>query len=127
MRTVLLIDDDTILRAVCRRALEKEGFRVSEAADGAEGLAAYLLEPADVVLCDLFMPERDGMSIIGELCRARPGTRVVAMSGGGRWLPPERLLEVAAALGAVGAVTKPFSHAQLLAAIRGALAACPTA
>jgi CheY-like chemotaxis protein len=125
MPTVLVIDDDPKVREVCREMLRRDGFSVREAADGQEGLAAYLIEPADVVLCDLLMPERGGLGTINELLRAFPHARVVAMSGGGTSLPGDELA-VAGALGAAATIAKPFTRAELAAAVRAALPGEPS-
>jgi CheY-like chemotaxis protein len=71
MPTVLIIDDEAKVREVCRGMPEPDGFSVHEAADGQEGLAAYLIEPADVVLSDLFMPERLGRTGASEEGRGK--------------------------------------------------------
>jgi CheY-like chemotaxis protein len=126
MPTVLIIDDEATTRTFCRLLLEREGHRVREAADGQEGLASYLREPADVVLCDLLMPERGGLGTINELRRACPGVKVVAMSGGGRRVRGAEMLEVARSLGATGVISKPFGRAELVAAVGRALGG-PTA
>jgi CheY-like chemotaxis protein len=115
---ILIIDDEGVLRRVARLALEAAGHEVDEAADGDEGLRAYRARPADVVLCDLFMPGREGLETIPELRRA--GARVVAVSGGGL-KGAVSVLDVAVALGAVSALPKPFGRKELLAAVEGAL------
>jgi CheY-like chemotaxis protein len=119
MPRILLIDDEKVLRQMIRLMLERSGHEVEEAADGDEGLRAFRERRADVVLCDLFMPGREGMETITELRRA--GARVVAMSGGGV-VGAMGLLDVAVAMGACSALPKPFGRQQLLDAVAGALA-----
>ncbi len=121
MQTVLVIDDEPAVRRLCCDVLRGGGFLAREAADGQEGLAAYLHERADVVLCDLVMPVRDGLGTIRELRRLRRDARVVAMSGAGRSALAGEAFEVAGALGAAGAIAKPFTRAELVAAVRAAL------
>src|SRR5262245_44724316 len=106
MPRILLIDDEDVLRRMTRLLLERSGHEVEEAADGEQGLRAFRERPADVVLCDLFMPGREGMETIGLLRRA--GARVVAMSGGGV-IGAMGLLDVALAMGACAALPKPFT------------------
>jgi DNA-binding response OmpR family regulator len=67
-RSVLLVEDDSRRRRVLRRALEDEGYVVSEAADGAAGLAAVGAQP-DVVLLDLMLPDIDGFSVCRSIRR----------------------------------------------------------
>ncbi len=71
MPTVPIIDGEVKAREVCHGMTEPDGFGVREAADGQEGLAACLVEPADVVLCDPFMPERGGRSGASEEGRGK--------------------------------------------------------
>src|SRR4051812_16983873 len=109
MAHVLVIDDEAAIRSFVRLALEKAGHRVSEAADGDEGLRAFRADPADLVLCDIFMPEKDGLETIQILRRASPGVPVVAI-GGGNYRGTD-FLAVARKLGATAALYKPFAAA----------------
>lgn len=120
MARILIIDDERLIRRLARLTLESAGHQVEEADDGDAGLAAYRERPADVVLCDLFMPGRDGLETIPELCRA--GARVVAVSGGGQ-AGALGLLGVARKMGARAALAKPFGRAELLGAVEEALVA----
>jgi len=61
---VLVIDDDATLRGAVRRILERAGYDVLEAGDGAAGLQLHQQQGADVVIVDIFMPERDGLELI---------------------------------------------------------------
>src|SRR5262249_35924030 len=58
--SVLIIDDDEEVRGLLRLVLEQAGHRVEEVDSGEDGLCAYRRRPSDVVLCDLFMPDKDG-------------------------------------------------------------------
>jgi DNA-binding NarL/FixJ family response regulator len=78
-----------------------------------------------VVLCDLVMPVRDGLGTIRELRRLRQDARVVAMSSVGRSTLAGEAFEVAGALRAAGAIAKPFTRAELVAAVRAALPGGP--
>jgi len=73
---VLLVDDSEISRAVIRRRLEEAGFRVNEAADGAQGAVAALREVPAVVITDLEMPIMDGIQL-ARLIKTDPATREV--------------------------------------------------
>jgi two-component system chemotaxis response regulator CheY len=70
MKTVLVIDDSATIRMAIRRILEKIGYGVVEAADGAEALERVSASPA-AVLCDIDMPTMDGLTFLREL-RKRP-------------------------------------------------------
>jgi DNA-binding NtrC family response regulator len=128
MADVLVIDDEEPIRRLVRIVLETEGHQVREARDGAAGLAAYRDRPADLVLCDLFMPGKGGLETLRALRDADAGVCVVCMSGGGLAAVPN-MLQVAIRLGAAGVLDKPFGAAALLGKVRRALgrAATPVA
>jgi CheY-like chemotaxis protein len=120
MSTILVIDDHADLRTCCRQFLEAEGHRVREAADGAQGLRAHRQRPVDLVLCDNFMPRKEGLETVRQLRREFPDLRIVAMSGGGRMLG-KGFLSDALLFGAKAALEKPFGRDQLLEVVRAAL------
>jgi DNA-binding response OmpR family regulator len=116
MPRIILVDDDPHLRTAIRRMLEPERFEIEEASDGRNAIRAFRVRPADLVLCDVFMPENDGLEVVRELAREFSGARVVAMSGGFRGTL--NLLPMAQALGAADVLYKPFQRAELLAVVR---------
>ena len=120
MTRVLVMDDDAVLRGALRVALEAAGYEVLDAADGETGLRLHDEHGADLVLVDIFMPERDGLEVIRALRAAIPRPKIVAMSGGGR-IGEFDVLQAAAALGAARTLQKPFEPHVLLAAIRDVL------
>lgn len=86
MKTVLLIDDDRMLRAIFAKTLANEHWRVIEAEDGAEGLRLAQEHRPDVILCDLLMPRCNGFQV----CRAIradpvtfPNTKIIVTTGSG--------------------------------------------
>jgi CheY-like chemotaxis protein len=119
--TVLIIDDDDLVRRAWRIVLSRDGHTVHEAADGGAGLRAVEAVAPDVVVCDLFMPGAEGIETIRAVRRRTPAVPVVAVSGGGRWGLLDALCG-AAELGAVVALPKPVSFA-LLRRVVGDLAA----
>jgi two-component system, chemotaxis family, chemotaxis protein CheY len=119
--SVLVVDDDAYVRKVCRMALEGEGYEVREAATGKEGLRLLRERPVDLVVCDVYMPEMDGIEAIPALVAERPGCKILAVSGAA--LPLPDLLSTAEMLGAVRTLSKPFTPAELLDAVRAILAA----
>jgi CheY-like chemotaxis protein len=121
MPSILVIDDDPLLRSFARVALERGGYAVREAADGADGLLALEQEPADLVLCDVFMPGESGLGVLRHLRHRCRRVKVVAMSGGSPRFAGD-FLGVARRLGAVGALAKPFGVTELLGAVESALA-----
>jgi CheY-like chemotaxis protein len=120
--SILIIDDNVETLHLLGESLSLEGFEVRLASDGVQGLRLYRERRADVVITDIFMPEKDGIEIILELAQEFPGAKVIAISGGGM-TGELSYLPAAQQLGAVRALIKPFKVAELLEAIRGVLAA----
>jgi two-component system chemotaxis response regulator CheY len=116
MARILVVDDDHALRSGVRVVLESAGHIVAEAADGEAGLRAWREQGADLLLVDVFMPERDGLELIRALRGAIPQPRIVAMSGGGR-IGLTDVLSAAAAFGAARTLRKPFAPSDLLTVI----------
>ena len=113
---ILVVDDDTEVRSAVRMMLERARFKVVEAGTGVEAARALRLHGADLILCDLFMPDKDGLEVICELRRESPSIKVIAMSGGGAKGIID-LLPMALRLGASGILYKPFDQAVAVAAI----------
>ena len=122
---ILVIDDDATLRSAVRRILERAGYDVLEAGDGEAGLRLHQEQGADVVIVDIFMPERDGLELIRDLRATSPEAKIVAMSGGGRSGKID-LLKDATVFGASRTLWKPFEMNELLAAVRDLLQERPT-
>jgi CheY-like chemotaxis protein len=110
---ILVIDDEEGVRRVIGKILVRAGHDVLEAPDGKVALSLVKKEAADLVICDLFMPEMDGVEVLRQLRRDYPNLRVVAISGGA-YQGRVQLLDVAKALGAVAVLGKPFQPHQLL-------------
>ncbi len=81
--TILVVDDETLVRGVARRVLEQAGFRVLTAADGKEGLEVFKRRGRDIslVLLDLTMPRMGGDETLHELRRVKRDVRVLLSSG----------------------------------------------
>lgn len=122
MKRIVVTDDDERLRQATFDILGEAGYDVVAAADGEQLMREYRAQPPDLVLCDLFMPGKDGLEIIRELRREFPQAKIVAMSGGG-YQGSLNVLQVARHLGAVEVLAKPFKRAQLLTLIERVLAA----
>jgi CheY-like chemotaxis protein len=113
-RSILVVDDDREIRELLEHALTLAGYEVRTATNGAEALASLTEKPVEVLITDLIMPEKDGVQLISELRKSQPQVRVVAMTGGGH-ISSDQYLKLARAFGAQAVLTKPFSHAELLA------------
>jgi DNA-binding response OmpR family regulator len=122
MPKILVIDDDALVRHTISRILERSGYQVVLAEDGAEGVAKFRNERPDLVITDLIMPEKEGIETIIEMRREDPAARIIAVSGGGR-LGAMDFLVVAHKLGAGEILRKPFEPAELLGCVSRALEA----
>ncbi len=117
MKRVLIIDDDLQMREMMVQAVERAGYHAAGAANGKIGLGIHSQEPADLVITDLIMPEKEGIETIRELRKDFPQLKIIAISGGGR-AGPEGYLNVAKAIGANRTLSKPFDLKTLLAAVK---------
>lgn len=127
MTKVLIVDDEVDIREVLTRVLERESLEVRVAETGAEGLKKFREELADIVITDIIMPDVDGIEFIRSLRSEFPGTRIIAISGGGNMGPlgyrPESIsttayLVAAERAGANCVITKPFDREELMTKIR---------
>lgn len=66
-KTILIVEDEGTLRKAIKKKLEKEGFEVFEAANGAKGLESALQKKPDLILLDMVMPIMDGLKMLKEL------------------------------------------------------------
>ena len=116
---VLVVDDEASVLQVTRRMLELSGYRVIEAANGAEGLTQYVARQSDVqvVLTDLAMPTMDGAAFIRALRQLNPQVRVITVSG------HQSKAHLPAALGLPEEfhLSKPFSASLLLETLHDVL------
>jgi DNA-binding NtrC family response regulator len=117
---ILIIDDDERTRKLFRKILETEGYKVSEASNGNEGIKLFRKEPADLVITDIIMPEKEGIETIMELRKDFPDVKIIAMSGGGL-VEADSYLEMAKKMGATEVLTKPIKNDELLKIIKDIL------
>jgi len=119
----MVIDDDIQIRTFVREVLEAEGYEVREAGNGAEGAKAFRQRSADLVLCDIFMPEKEGLQTIRELQAEFGKVKIVAMSGGNHQCGEVDFLPMARKCGAVSVLHKPLAPKTLLETVRDVLGA----
>ncbi|CAK0774143.1 Sensory transduction protein RegX3 [uncultured Gammaproteobacteria bacterium] len=110
---LLIVEDDLTLRLVMAGFLTTEGFRVTQAATGAEFLAALDREAVDLVLLDLELPDEDGM-VLARQVRERSSVPIIMVTG--RDARADRLAGLH--LGADDYITKPFDPEELVARVR---------
>jgi DNA-binding response OmpR family regulator len=111
---ILIVEDESRIRAFLARAFEAEGFPVDVVEDGESGLSHALTGSYDLVILDLLLPGRDGLDVLRQLHRARSELPVLILSARGDLSTKLQSFE----LGAVDYVAKPFSLDELLARVR---------
>jgi len=120
MARILIIDDESQIRSMLRLMLERVGYEIAEAPDGIEGIRQYRENPADLIITDLIMPNKDGIGMIIDLKKEFPKVKIIAMSGGGV-NRPEGYLDGAKKLGATRTLTKPIDREEMLKAVKETL------
>ena len=120
MPRILVIDDEQYILLMLKKMLERAGFDVDIAINGEEGLRYYHKYPADLIITDIVMPEKEGLETIRELKSDNPNVKIIAISGGGR-ADSKEYLESARLFGAERIFSKPFKQAELLKAVQDML------
>jgi len=82
VKKIVVIDDDIKGNQMVCRILKNAGYEVSSAFNGVEGLKMYMKERPDLVITDLYMPEKEGLQTIMELRQMDKKIRIMAVSGG---------------------------------------------
>lgn len=121
--TILVADDEDSIRALVQHLLVAAGHAVTVVGNAGEACAAMARQQFDLVITDVLMPDGDGLDLITELKKVQPRARILAMSGGGRYLEGSDYLKLAKGLGAHAAVMKPFDWQQFQAAMALAMVA----
>jgi CheY-like chemotaxis protein len=108
--TILLVEDDQVLRAVLSELLESGGHSVMPCENGREAVRQLFLAQVDLVITDLSMPEIDGYELIKILTFEWPDVRVIAMSG----FADDRARRLTEIYGVRALLQKPFSLDEIL-------------
>ena len=119
MLHILIIEDDPEAAHILELSLKREGFKLSVAMDGTQGVSAIQSSRPDLILLDLMMPDIDGFEVTRRT-RANPDTAgipIIVVSA--RTQEADKLM--AKQVGANGYLTKPYRRTDLLAAIRTCL------
>ena len=126
MGSILIVDDEEDIRDALTMVLESAGYDVKVASNGNEAVELQREQPADLIITDIIMPQKDGVSTIKEIRQEFPGIRIIAISGGGGVQPveyvPEAItttayLAAAKQAGADRVFTKPFERKDLIKAV----------
>jgi DNA-binding NtrC family response regulator len=116
MSYVLIVDDETSIRDFLARWLQAWGYTVRTAESADAAVAQMTEEPARIMLCDVTMPGRDGLSLLAEVRDRWPSTAVIMATA----VQDVRTVTQSRKDGAVGYVTKPFGRELLRQALQRA-------
>jgi two-component system cell cycle sensor histidine kinase/response regulator CckA len=117
--TILLVDDDPLIRTLGAEILERLGYRVAAAGDGPEALETYQkLGGADLVILDYCLPGQDGYQLLREFKARDSKVRVLMASG---FIAPQEVARLKDG-GALGLINKPYRVGELERRIEQALA-----
>jgi len=117
--SVLLVDDEELVRELGERILSRAGYTVLTAGDGREALEIYLKKMSDIslVVLDLIMPVMEGRECLEELLKINPSAKVIIASGYSANGPAKKAVKS----GAKGFIRKPFDIRQMLDVVRQVL------
>ncbi|MBC5649293.1 response regulator transcription factor [Christensenella tenuis] len=115
-QNILVIDDDKNIREVVKLYLRKEGYEVTEAADGAIGVDLFFGKQYDLVILDIMMPVQDGIETIKQI-RAKSNVPVIMLTAKGETFDKVLALE----LGADDYIVKPFDPKELVARVKAVI------
>lgn len=121
MALVLVVDDEEQVRGFMKKAIATLGHDVEEAKNGIEALDLWKKLKPDLVVTDLLMPEKGGLSLITEMRRGKQDQKILAVSGGGKDGRMD-FLSTAATVPGVKTLHKPFSIEELNGLVSSLLA-----
>lgn len=112
MARILIIDDDSSLRQMLQRHLNRQGHDTLTAENGLVGVQLFESDSFDLVITDIIMPEQEGLETISQLKNRNSQVGILVISGGGS-ITADEYLKLALALGADAALAKPFNLSEL--------------
>ena len=116
MAKILLVEDDGLVRDMLAQVLKKASHEVTCASDGEEAAKILQTMRPDIMVTDIIMPKKSGITLISEVKNRHPDMEIIAISGGGR-LDPVGYLDLSENLGASVSFEKPVDNTALLMAI----------
>jgi DNA-binding NtrC family response regulator len=118
---ILVVDDDAVVLASCRRILGAEGHQVTSSSSVREALEILERQEFDLLLVDVIMPEYDGIQLIGKVRQNRATMPILVMSG----YPTPETISSGLRMGATHFIAKPFTPQELIAAVNKAAEPSP--
>ena len=119
MASVLVIEDDRVILEHIGLFLEREGFEVYLAPDGVVGFSIYEMHCPDLVIIDIHLPDKHGLTTIREMQNLAPFQKIMAMSG------DDLMLKLARMFGVPYTISKPFDACSLIASVHRIIHASP--
>lgn len=113
-KSILIVEDDAVLRAMLKDVLAPDGYTLSEAVDGDAALTALASALPDLMLLDLWLPQRSGLDVLRQVKERWPSLKVLVVSS----TDSDRLVDQAIADGAAGFISKPFQAMQVRMAVK---------
>ncbi len=118
MKKILVIDDDQQFNEMICMALSDTGYEVITAPDGLKGVQMFTAERPDLVISDLYMPEKEGLETVMELRQIDKAIRILVVSGGSPHMKMSDMFTMAEMFGADAVLPKPFSISTLLQKVK---------
>jgi two-component system response regulator (stage 0 sporulation protein F) len=116
MATILLVEDDDLVRDMLAQMLERASHKLITATNGEEAVEILKNNEPDIMITDIIMPKKSGITLISEVKNKHPDMEIIAISGGGR-LDPTGYLDLSESIGATVSFEKPVDKLALLMAI----------
>ena len=116
MATILLVEDDDLVRDMLAQMLERASHTLITATNGEEAVEMLKNSEPDIMITDIIMPKKSGITLISEVKNKHPDMEIIAISGGGR-LDPTGYLDLSESIGASVSFEKPVDKLALLMAI----------
>jgi PAS domain S-box-containing protein len=117
--TVMIVDDEDVIRSIAAQLLENAGYRVVACKDGSEAVSVYRnrRDDIDLVILDMIMPNKNGRETYFELKTVNPGIKVLLSSGFSEDGEAQEIIKS----GALGFIQKPYRSAELIVKVQQAL------
>lgn len=125
MNTILLVEDEVLLREGVQETLEVHGYKVIGAGDGVEALEWLAQVPVHLIISDLIMPNMNGVDFIAQVRAQHPRMPIIVASGSPGSVMKRLGIDSIQVPGATACIAKPFKSADLMALVQQTLAETP--
>lgn len=115
--SVLVVEDDAQACDLFELCLSRRGHSVRKASTGREAIKLLDAQPFDAIVADVLLPDGDGIDVLNHIRESKKQMRIVAVSGGGKYVSSVYCRDLALATGAHAALLKPFKGEALVAAV----------